>query len=285
MKNLKIGDKIRSMFGPRQLPQRSELISCLCTERTLMSEPFQDWAEALKEARGHHHRKVWEWCFIAQALKERGLLNEGKIGLGFAVGQEPLSAMFASLGARVVATDLCTAEAQAVGWVETGQHAEGFEAINSRGICDSKVLSERVEFKFADMNQISRDYDNKFDFTWSSCALEHLGSLEHGKQFIYNSIRCLKPGGVAVHTTEFNLSSNTKTVDRGETVLYRRRDIADIVKTLQLGGNEIEVDWDQGNGFADGFIDVPPYSHRTHLKIAIGKYTVTSIGLIIKKPS
>ena len=55
------------------------------------------------------HRKIWEFCFIAQALDERGMLARGRRGLGFAVGTEPLPAMFASRGCAIVATDLATA--------------------------------------------------------------------------------------------------------------------------------------------------------------------------------
>ena len=43
---------------------------------------------------------------IAQALYERGKLKPGSRGLGFAVGKEPLSDLFASFGCDVVATDL-----------------------------------------------------------------------------------------------------------------------------------------------------------------------------------
>ena len=32
--------------------------------------------------------------------------------------------------------------------------------------------------------------------------------------------RCIKRGGVAVHTTEFNLSSNEETVENGNSALY-----------------------------------------------------------------
>ena len=88
----------------------SQHLSRLCTEQTLMSAEYQDWVEKLKEARGHLHRKVWEWCFIAQALQDNDLLRPGKTGLGFAVGQEPLTALFAQRGARIVATAIgCTA--------------------------------------------------------------------------------------------------------------------------------------------------------------------------------
>jgi 2-polyprenyl-3-methyl-5-hydroxy-6-metoxy-1,4-benzoquinol methylase len=259
------------------------LKSCLCTEATLMSPAFQDWADRLKEARGHRHRKVWEWCFICQALAERGMLAPGKVGLGFAVGQEPLTALFAARGARVLATDLYSDEALARGWVQTDQHATGLAAINQKGICDESRLRGLVEFRFADMNHISREWDDSFDFVWSSCAFEHLGSLEHGKRFVVNAMNCLKPGGIAVHTTEYNLSSDSHTIETGETVLYRQRDIHDIVARLRNSGHRIEVDLTPGKTTADAFVDVPPYTHATHLKLKIAEYTVTSIGLVVQK--
>ena len=40
------------------------------------------------------------------------------------------------------------------------------------------------------------------------------------------------PGGVGVHTTEYNLSSNERTVEQGPTVLYRRRDLDTIRDAL-----------------------------------------------------
>lgn len=228
------------------------------------------------------HRKVWEWCFISQALNNHGVLMPGKSGLGFAVGQEPLTAMFASLGARVTATDLYADQAAAGGWIETSQHAGGYEAINKRNICNDAQLRKRVEFRFADMNRIDESFAGRYDFIWSSCAFEHLGSLQHGTDFVINAMRCLRPGGIAVHTTEFNISSNSATVSEGPTVLYRRRDIQELSSRLKMLGYAMyDVDWDIGATSVDAFVDLPPYTHQTHLKLKIGGYTVSSIGLII----
>jgi hypothetical protein len=66
-----------------------------------------------------------------------------------------------------------------------------------------------------------------YDFLWSSCALEHLGSLDAGLDFVVNAMDLLKPGGTAIHTTEFNLSSDDETLTSGPCVIYRRRDIDD----------------------------------------------------------
>lgn len=259
------------------------LTSRMCTQASLVSPQMQEWHIRFKERPIHLHRKIWEWCFISEALAERGMLRPGMRGLGFAVGQEPLTAMFARMGATITATDLFAEEAAAAGWVDTGQHAGGDTALNSRGLCDPKEFARLVKFRFADMNDIGHDFDGQYDFLWSSCALEHLGDLEKGMQFIYNAMRCLKPGGIAVHTTEFNLSSNEDTVASGPTVLYRKRDIEQVIATLRSQDHAVEVDWESGQGYADQTVDLPPYKQEVHLRVQIEKYVVTSFGLIVQK--
>ncbi len=259
------------------------LTSSLCTADALASGSFQKWCELLKERNGHMHRKVWEWAFICQGIHERGFLENGKRGLGFAVGTEPLSALFAKSGASVLATDLSTEDAKQKGWVSTLQHNSSLADLNKRGLCDKETFDRLVEFSFCDMNQIPSHLYGQFDFTWSSCALEHLGSIQKGAEFIYNSIKCLRVGGVAIHTTEFNLSSNSDTVDNQGTVIFRKKDIEEIGAKVYELGHEISINWDRGSTDLDQIIDVPPYTHDPHLKLKLGEYTTTSIGLIIRK--
>ena len=98
-----------------------------------------------------------------------------------------------------------------------------------------------VRYRAVDMNAIPDDLRD-FDFTWSSCALEHLGSLDAGAAFVLRQMACLRPGGTAVHTTEYVVSSDTDTVEKGGTVLYRRRDIEALAEQLRAAGHEIELD-------------------------------------------
>jgi hypothetical protein len=70
----------------------------------------------LKGLEDVHHRKVWEFCYVLQALEQHNLLKPGNRGLGFAVGQEPLPAVFAKHGCQILATDLATEEAIRKGW-------------------------------------------------------------------------------------------------------------------------------------------------------------------------
>jgi hypothetical protein len=262
------------------------LVSGLCTEASLTSPRLLRWVERLRPVwdRGGSglayilHRKVWEWAFIAEALDSRNLLQPGSKGLGFGVGRDPLAALFASLGCEVVATDLEPAAAEKGGWVATGQFAGSLEAMNEGGICDEKVFRQRVSFRTVDMRRIPSDLSG-FDFTWSACALEHLGSIALGQEFVLRQMDCLRPGGTAAHTTEYNVFSANATIARGETVLFRRRDIEWLVERLRAGGHSVEVDFDQGNGDADHW---PPWSDK-HLKLQIGDHVSTSIGLVVEK--
>lgn len=195
--------------------------SQLCTYSTLSSAQFQAWATRLG-SKNHMHRKVWDWCFICEALNDSGCLEPGRVGLGFAVGQEPLVSVFNSFGVEVVATDLDTLAAADKGWVQTNQHADNKTVLNLRGLCSADVFDRLTTFEFADMTQIPSRDSGCFDFTWSACAFEHLGSLDAGIDFVFGSLETVKPGGVAVHTTEFNISLEESTLEFGETVIYRR---------------------------------------------------------------
>jgi hypothetical protein len=271
------------------------LTSCPCTQKQLESPLFDRWKQILAPAlpkRGliddsgkwRMHRKLWEWCYIAQALDERGFLQPGKKGLGFAVGKEPLPAAFAGFGCRIVATDLDTGEAKSRGWVATDQHGASLDAVNEDRVLDHEIFKQRVDFQFVDMNAIPASLRNgSFDFIWSSCSMEHLGSLRRGTDFVRTAMECLRPGGMAVHTTEFNCSSADRTIESGETVLYRRRDLAALAAELREQGHTLDLDFTLGELPADKIVDVPPYRAGTHLKLQLGEFVITSIGMIVTK--
>ena len=269
--------------GAKPEPGVVTLRSKACTQADIESPAFRYWSTRLRDRPGMLHRKPWEWCFIAQALYERGVLADGRRGLGFAVGMEPLSALFASLGCRIVATDIGRDGADDAGWIATNQYASSLLQLNSRGICDDGVFAERVVLREADMRHIPPDLRG-FDFIWSACALEHLGGLRQGMDFVLEGVECLSPGGIAVHTTELNCESDRSTVEHGHSVIYRRRDLRELAELLQARGHSIEpFDFDLGSSEADLYVDEPPYNGRTHLKLRVDGYATTSFGLIIRK--
>lgn len=247
-----------------------------------MVEPtYAYWCERIHEV-PRFHRKQWEFCYILQALAHYGAMRPGARGLGFGVGEEPLPAVLAAHGVAVVATDLEPIRARELGWVDTEQHAHSKEMLNSRNICEPVVFNQLVEFQHADMNRIDCDLRD-FDLCWSSCALEHLGSIEQGLRFIQKSLDCLKPGGIAVHTTEYNCYSDTVTLDNDSTVLFRRSDFMALAERLGDAGHKLAFNFDLGDKPLDVHIDLPPYAPDNHLKLALAGYVTTSFGIIVRK--
>jgi len=256
--------------------------SVVCRQESFLTPYFHYWTARLGEGL-RYHRKLWEFVFICQALWERGAIKPGARGLGFGVGIEPLSAFFASQDCSIIATDMAATAATEMGWTDTLQHATGKEALRKPHVCPDTLFDKNVEFRECDMNHVPADLVD-FDFCWSACALEHLGSIELGLAFIERSIACLKPGGWAVHTTEFNLSSNDETVDNLSTVLFRRRDMDALAERLRAQGHTVaSFDYNPGHGAVDNYIDVAPYREQPHLKMALNGYSTTSIGIIVQR--
>lgn len=254
----------------------------VCRQSSFEQPYFSYWTTRLGESL-RYHRKLWEFVFICQALFERGAVRPGARGLGFGVGLEPLPAYFASEGCEILATDLSPDSADAAGWAESAQHAAGKEALRRPLICPDDLFDRNVSMQACDMNAISPDMVD-FDFCWSACALEHLGSIEKGLDFIANSVNCLKPGGWAIHTTEFNLSSNTETVDNMGTVLFRRSDLEGFAARMNAAGHKAAVfDFEPGSDPIDVYVDVPPYRADPHLTTVLLGYATTSIGVIVQR--
>ncbi|MDZ4827126.1 MAG: class I SAM-dependent methyltransferase [Actinomycetota bacterium] len=261
-------------------PSFHDPISQACTFDQIESPEFRTWCARLHTPRWCH-RKLWEWCFILQALTVNDMAAPGRRGLGFAVGNEPISAWLAACGATLVATDLPDAREKAAEWKATGQHAARLADLVHDDICPADQFLERVSFRPVDMNDIPADLRD-FDFAWSACAIEHLGDLEAGLRFFERQLDCLAPGGVGVHTTEFNVSSDDATLADGHTVLYRRRDIEELVTRVQALGHDMRVTFALGETPEDLHVDLPPYTN-THLRMKTADFVNTSFGLIVRK--
>jgi SAM-dependent methyltransferase len=253
------------------------LASCLCTQARHESAAFRWWAQQMREPH-RLHRKQWEFCYIAQALFERGKLAPGRRGLGFAVGKEPLPALFARLGCHVVATDTALSGAREEGWTETKQLA----LLNEWGVCPPEQFRRQVSFRHVDRNDVPDDLTG-FDFVWSSCAFERLGSIRDARGFIDRMTRCLKPGGVAVLTTGFNLSSNWSTPPRQSAVVYRRGEIQKMIAHIEQAGHRVEpLVLDRGDDPADHLIDRPPYHREPHLKTFVPAPPSRSLTWVVR---
>jgi hypothetical protein len=232
------------------------------------------------------HRKMWEWVFIMHHARRTGSVGEGKCALGFGVGVERLPSFFASLATKVTATDAPPDIGIGHGWQSSGEYSSDLNDLFYPNIVREEEFARLVNFTPCDMTKIPPSFKG-FNFCWSACSLEHLGSLRAGMDFIIETVeKTLVTGGVACHTTELNLSSNDKTLEEGGTVLYRKRDIVALVDELERRGHKVEPFSVAPNTLPiDNYVDVPPYQAAPHLKIRLLEYVCTSVGLIITRGS
>ncbi|HEY5257668.1 MAG TPA: class I SAM-dependent methyltransferase [Candidatus Baltobacteraceae bacterium] len=265
------------------------LDSVVCRQAHFETDWYREWETRLdigpKGGQPTYHRKPWEFAAVAQTLRERGKLHAGMRGLGFAVGTEPLPALFAAHDVEVVATDLAPSDLRKTDWARTNQHSDSTADLYRPDIVDPERFKKLVRFEYADMNGKWPWPEGSFDFVWSCCAFEHTGSLEKGVRFVLRSSKLLKPGGIGVHTTEYNCSSNDKTVRKGEAVIYRRRDIEDLDRRLRIENRAClaKPDFWPGDGEHDRNYDTPPYftSGKQHIKFDFWHHVCTSMLLTV----
>ncbi|WP_458097333.1 SAM-dependent methyltransferase [Roseomonas sp. WA12] len=262
-------------------PTLASPTSQLCTEDQLREPAYAGWCATIGEA-PRMHRKQWEFCWILAVMRAMDLIRPGTRMLGFGVGQEPLPSMLAANGVSVLATDAPPEVVEGVGWDSTGQHAAGLMQLYHPRLIDEATFRERVSFAPVDMNAIPPDLHG-YDACWSSCCFEHLGSIEHGLRFFENSLETLRPGGIAVHTTEFNLGSNEATLETPGLSFFRRRDIEGMLERLAARGHVVwPLNLHPGDAPLDAYVDAPPYA-LPHLKIEALGYVTTSIGIVVQR--
>jgi SAM-dependent methyltransferase len=275
-------------------PRHHGIGSKACTQADVESPWFAHWCRELRVVPAYH-RKLWEHAFLLQVLHERDMLREGRRGLGFGCGEEPIASYLASRGVAATATDLAPEAARGRGWMETGQHATRRDLAFHAHLVSREAFERLVDFAHVDMNHIPASLDGRHDFCWSLCAFEHLGTIEAGLRFVERSLRTLRPGGLAIHTTEFNFLCQDDTIEEGSTVLFLAKHLTGLAARLERAGHRVgTLDLDVGDGVVDRYVDVPPYEGEpvpqprwnrptVHLKLSLGAYPTTSFGLVIEK--
>jgi len=241
---------------------------------------YATWCATISET-PRLHRKQWEFCWILAVLRAAGAIRPGARLLGFGVGTEPIPAMLAAQGATVTSTDAPPELAAAEGW--TGGDPAADAMANYRdGLLEEARFRERVTFRPADMKAIPEDLRD-FDACWSAAALGHLGGLEAGLEFVERSLDTLRPGGVSVHTAEFNLASDEHVMPASGPAFLRRRDVEALMDRLAARGHRPwPVNLHPGTTPMDIYIDLPPYG-LPHIKLEAWGQVVTSIGIVVAK--
>ncbi len=270
-----------------------EVLECQAATAAQCDHPdFLRWCRMIESWDGEpggrqYNRKLWEWAFIAEAISRAGLLNDRASAVGFGVGNEPMPALLASHGVEVLATDQGLDSGS--NWATTGELMGGLAGLSRPTMLPDAQLAERVHLREVDMNAVPDDIGT-FDIAWSSCVIEHLGSPSRGMDFVLESCALLRPGGIAVHTTEFELTLKSETMDYGHCAVYRIPDLLDLEARLADVGCEATFNFSVSmdtpadrwislvhKGLANDLPDV------AHLKLALGDSISTSYGLLIRK--
>ncbi len=263
-------------------PSLDEPVSQLCTALQFDHPEFNHILQQMRLV-PTQHRKLWEHVYIVRILHREGLLTPGRRAIVFGCGRERIPAYLAHHGVEVLATDAPAEKTDSQGWASTGQYAAQAADLFIPDLIERAQFERLVSFRPLDMNAIPADLAGQFDACWSTCSLEHLGSLRHGLDFIENSLSVLRPGGIAVHTTEFNLISNDKTLDAPGLCVYRRRDMEELAVRLIAKGHEVlPLNFHPGEEELDEVVDAPPYA-LPHLKLELQDMTCTSIGFAVRR--
>jgi D-inositol-3-phosphate glycosyltransferase len=242
------------------------------------TKEFQSIRAALGETE-YMHRKVWEFVSIAKSVGAEGGLR----ALGFGVGKEPLASYFASLPqtSKVLATDYPDRRRE---WAENGQWSESVDDLHRPAIVSLDRFTQVVEHAPVDMNHIPPYLlSGMFDFTWSAGSLEHLGGKERGIQFFLRQMACLRPGGIAAHTTELDMSPDgAPPCDSPDLCAYTPADLQSLADRLRAQGDYLlPLDLSSGTSPEDLYVDTEPYEQGpAHLKLKLGQWTITSVLLI-----
>ncbi len=280
--------------APSGGPFEVSMMSKPSTQADLSDDWTRHWTSELRVAHVFH-RKLWELAYVLQFVWQTGNMGEGKRGLGFGCGEEPLPSYLASKGCHVTVTDLEPTDRRAAGWASTNELATLEKAYKSEFL-DRETFNRLVDFKYVDMTDIPSDLRG-FDFCWSICAFEHLGSIAAGMDFVESAVDVLKPGGVSIHTTEFNFMNDVETMDNWSTVLFQRKHFEEMARRLEAKGCDVApLCFDVGDGALDKFIDVAPYAHdwrfdqggawrdgANHIKLTADGFPVTCFGIIATK--
>lgn len=293
-----IGEKMASRLKAPLItkPYKVELKSKVSTQEDLESPWSRYWVNEIGSD-FWYHRKNWEQSYVMQVLYNNDMMRKGKKGLGLGCGQERLPSYLIKRGCNITAGDKPDT-ASSKSWVDSGQYTQSLNDLYHKDIIDYDTFTKNIKLKYVDMNDLPPELSEKYDFCWSICAIEHLGSIEKGIAFLNNSLKLLKPGGISIHTTEYNYLNVATTLDNWPSVIFSKEDFINLRNSIHKYGGKIDdFDFNYGEMIFDQYIDCPPYFHHfikgininppllrvPHIKLNIDGFPATCFGIIIRK--
>lgn len=260
-----------------EAPLMDRPVCQLCTAGQFDEPAFAEIAQALALA-PRLHRKVWEQVYIVSALATEGAIAEGRTAVALGGERARVAALLASRGMGV--TVLGQAGRLTPRETKDGLHLFYPEIVH---LDDFERLVRYAEADLRAADDLSALVGAGYDTLFTCGALHRLGRIEAALHMIEAAMALLRPGGIAVHTFDFNVGADEETLDTEEGCLPRRRDIEALILRLGAAGHEVlPLNLHPGHDEADGQVDVPPFG-LPHLKVEVQRHVASSIGLTIRK--
>ncbi|MCP2605286.1 class I SAM-dependent methyltransferase, partial [Candidatus Aminicenantes bacterium AH-873-B07] len=148
--------------------------------------------------RENFHRKIWEYIQIIFCLKQLNFLTPQSVCLAVGAGRGPLLYYLTYKVKKIYGIDLY--EGTFFGGEDESDIPTSTEKYAPFPYIKNKLLLIR-------MNALYLEFpDNFFDFIFSASSIEHFGNKKEILKSLKEMHRVLKPGGVAVITTELKLN-------------------------------------------------------------------------------
>jgi len=182
-------------------------LSKLCDATDWFDPDFERIVRTELEEEPRFHRKQWEFVQIFRTLEALGYLNPRSRGLSMGGGEERLLYAVARRAGHLTVTDLYESGSLWDG-ARTDTPDRSLKAAAPFAIDPSRLTARRM-----DMRALEFD-DASFDFCYSSCAIEHIGTDDDFLEHLREVRRVLKDDGVYVLTTEFHYGADVIPVPR-----------------------------------------------------------------------
>jgi len=166
----------------------------------------------------------WKQAFVLQTLDCYGLIEAHAHGLALGDSESPLAAALVARSCPITSALHVIDEGSA-----TDSSRRRFPALCPDALFDARCLARNFDPRAID------DDLRGFDFLWSIDMATRLGSVADGRAFLQQSLRCLRPGGIAVHM--FDILARGEASDADQAISRQR--IEAIALTLISKGNDV----------------------------------------------
>lgn len=167
----------------------------------------------------HYLNKAWENRMVLSRIEREGIKGRSVLNVGG--GSCLINSYLASKGAHVVSVDSCERYPELV--INENEIAKAFDFDLHAIACD-----------FLDWES-----DERFDFVFSICVIEHLESRDLQKRFLRQMARNVKDGGMLLLTFGFGPNATTNPyVSEDDVIEYINGNLAefDIVDPFSFSG-------------------------------------------------